>query len=676
MTDTPIDVPRLELDSIIGFNGDVNAGLKVHPGREHLIYPLGNTVIIEHVTTKEFSQLSGHTNNVSCIAVSPSGNYLASGQVTHMGFKANVIIWDFHRKQQIATLSLHKVKVQDLAFSPNEKYLVTLGGQDDGSVVVWDLASKEAICGNQAQVESAGVTYCVAYSNVSDDVFVTGGDGTLRVWELDVGNRKIKATNVVMGQLKRVVKCIQMADHMAEPFFFCGTTTGDIIGINMRTRLFQVQGPKKELFSKGVTSLALLKSGDFLVGAGDGEVALAKFYKKQDKGEVLFEKKRSWKDKNLSNLSSPAITSVALRGDGHQFYVGAANSQIYRFNYAEYVSGGGDQKQINKKTGLKIEKKTQTDDKGVELVKTCHSKAVKDVVFPFGFSNLIVTCQEEEIRVWNMSTKKEILRHVVANKTCNAVCITRDGKTIFSAWDDGIIRGYGFSKDGKSLKQKFERGEAHSKGVTAISCTSDGNRIVSGGGEGQVRIWDITRSMNAKGEDVYIIKLAETMMEHKGTVSDVKVTNGDLECATASNDGTCIIWDLQNKRRKGIVFANTLFKCLTYDAKEVQLVTSGTDRKIGFWETHGGERIRDLDGSSSGSVNAIDLSPDGRFLVTGGDDRMIKVWTYQEGEVVAVGIGHSDSVIKVKICPNQNLIVSVSEDGAILIWKFPFTPRC
>lgn len=35
--------------------------------------------------------------------------------------------------------------------------------------------------------------------------------GTLRVWELDVGNRKIKATNVVMGQLKRVVKCIQVS---------------------------------------------------------------------------------------------------------------------------------------------------------------------------------------------------------------------------------------------------------------------------------------------------------------------------------------------------------------------------------------------------------------------------------------------------------------------------------
>ena len=47
-----------------------------------------------------------------------------------MGFKADVIVWDFEAKEPYATFTLHKVKVEALAFSPSDKYLVTLGGLD------------------------------------------------------------------------------------------------------------------------------------------------------------------------------------------------------------------------------------------------------------------------------------------------------------------------------------------------------------------------------------------------------------------------------------------------------------------------------------------------------------------------------------------------------------------
>lgn len=46
--------------------------------------------------------------------------------------KADIIIWDFATKQAHARLALHKVKVQDLAFSANDAFLYSLGGQDDG----------------------------------------------------------------------------------------------------------------------------------------------------------------------------------------------------------------------------------------------------------------------------------------------------------------------------------------------------------------------------------------------------------------------------------------------------------------------------------------------------------------------------------------------------------------
>ena len=43
------------------------------------------------------------------------------------------------------------------------------------SVIVWNILKKEAICGSPAQAPSAGLTHTLAYSNTSDEVFITGG---------------------------------------------------------------------------------------------------------------------------------------------------------------------------------------------------------------------------------------------------------------------------------------------------------------------------------------------------------------------------------------------------------------------------------------------------------------------------------------------------------------------
>lgn len=51
----------------------------------------------------------------------------------HLFFlQAVIIIWDYAQRSIYAKLQLHKAKIEALAFSPNDKYLVSLGGQDDG----------------------------------------------------------------------------------------------------------------------------------------------------------------------------------------------------------------------------------------------------------------------------------------------------------------------------------------------------------------------------------------------------------------------------------------------------------------------------------------------------------------------------------------------------------------
>ena len=65
----------------------MSSGLKLHPDGSHLIYPVGCTIVIEKIANKQQEFLTGHTNTVSCLALSKRGDFIASGQVTYMGFK-------------------------------------------------------------------------------------------------------------------------------------------------------------------------------------------------------------------------------------------------------------------------------------------------------------------------------------------------------------------------------------------------------------------------------------------------------------------------------------------------------------------------------------------------------------------------------------------------------------
>ena len=58
---------------------------------------------------------------------------------------------------------------------------------------------------------------------------------------------------------------------------------------------------------------------------------------------------------------------------------------------------------------------------------------------------------------------------------------------LFAGWSDGKIRAF-MPESGKEM---FTQEEAHAKGVTALASYSDCRHIVSGGGEGSVRVWQI-----------------------------------------------------------------------------------------------------------------------------------------------------------------------------------------
>ena len=77
-------------------------------------------------------------------------------------YQAPVIIWDLNTCEVLHRLELHKGHVQDVAFSPDEKYVATLGGVDDNNLVIWNMVRRMALwasdVGRQAWCGTTGST--------------------------------------------------------------------------------------------------------------------------------------------------------------------------------------------------------------------------------------------------------------------------------------------------------------------------------------------------------------------------------------------------------------------------------------------------------------------------------------------------------------------------------------
>ncbi|KAJ3055850.1 Cilia- and flagella-associated protein 52, partial [Quaeritorhiza haematococci] len=305
---------------------------------------------------------------------------------------ADIIIWDFQARSLWRRFTLHKVKVQALAFSPHETYLASLGGQDDNTVIVWDLQKGTAICGSPASKESTGLSLCytLTYSNKDENVFVTGGDSTLRVWELNPVARKVRATDCQTGQIKRIVKCLTIDE--GDEMMYCGTTTGDVLQVNMRTRLFKAAGPPKEkdLFSMGILAVALCQEDQtVIVGCGDGTIAALKL----PKLNIV-----------RSTKVNGSVTSITFQ-DKHTFWAGTSFSNTYIVDLQTFTA---------------------------TLKSSCHYSTINDISFPPESSNIFATASATDIRIWNAVTCTELLRIAVPNLECKCITFKKDGSSLLS----------------------------------------------------------------------------------------------------------------------------------------------------------------------------------------------------------------------------------------------------
>ncbi|ODG97401.1 serine/threonine protein kinase [Nostoc sp. KVJ20] len=141
----------------------------------------GYTIKLWNLATGEqIRTLTGHSFLVNSVAISPDGNTLASVVWPN----SSIELWNLPTGEQIHTIKGHSNVVRSVAFSPDGNTLAS--GSVDGSIKLWNLATGEQIRtlkGHSDEVKS------VAFSPDGNTLASGSFDNTIKLWNLATGEQ-------------------------------------------------------------------------------------------------------------------------------------------------------------------------------------------------------------------------------------------------------------------------------------------------------------------------------------------------------------------------------------------------------------------------------------------------------------------------------------------------------
>jgi small GTP-binding protein len=197
----------------------------------------------------------------------------------------------------------------------------------------------------------------------------------------------------------------------------------------------------------------------------------------------------------------------------------------------------------------------------------------------------------------------------------------------------------------------------HQKGIQCLIVTPDGRKVISGGSDHAVCVWELESG-----------RLLETMKNQPRVVLTVAVTPNGCSVISGGEDGAVSVWDLESGR---------LLRTLEGDREVVTSVTvtpdgqsvigGGWNGMVWVWELESGKLTRSIEGHS-GTVCSVAVKPDGQSIVSGGWDGKARVWELASGRLLQTMEGDLGSVSSVAVTPDGQSIVAACEDKTVRVW--------
>jgi WD40 repeat protein len=471
------------------------------------------------------SGLVGRIHTFRDLKFSMDGEFLAGASTDR-----TIKVWKWRIEKEAQILTGHKDWAYSLAFSKDNKWMVSSGGGSDKSMKIWEF--KGDLLKLKKTVNKVHRSGFYTAFNPNNNQLATMHGANVKIWDF----------NQIIAQPKEIL------------------ATDDLSGILLTSIEGKTSESKSIEYSPDGNHI-IMSSSNFQVSILEPERALKRNIGVSE--SMLLRVIYSRKGKYIA--TSGADNTVRIwQADGTLLKtISGHKDWIYGLSFSPDEQSIASASEDNTVKIWKV-----ADGSLIHTLK--HDNFAYDVSFSSDGKYLASVGNDEKLKIWNANNGELIKKFDIVNNDhwVWKVSFSPDGKYLANTTSSGIeIRETNSFSKIKILSD----GNKKTKTIHNIDFSHDSKMIAASSIDGNARVWNIQDN-----------SLPFRYKAHNGTDDDIKFSPDDQEIVTAGDDGTVKFWSRTGKLRRSIEGLGASSMAFSPDAKT--LITANVSGIMKFWD--------------------------------------------------------------------------------------------